>query len=59
LNLNLKFLIEEVQAVNKSDRFNREGIKKLIEFYLDGPDNHRLVAMFLGGSVILHSAVDW
>ena len=32
LNLNLETLIGKVQAVNKSDRFNRECIKKLIEF---------------------------
>jgi hypothetical protein len=56
LNFDLEKLIEEVQDVNKVNRFNFERVKKWIEFDPDGPDNDRLLAMVIGGGVILHPA---
>ena len=59
LNYDLEALIDEVQAINKSNRFNLERVTKWCEFDPDGPDNHRLLAMVLGGGVILHPAEDF
>ena len=57
LDFNLEALIEEVQGVNKANRFNIERVMKWIAFIPDGPDNHRLLAMVIGVGVILPAAV--
>ena len=59
LNYDLDKLIEEVQSVNKANRFNIERVMKWMEFDPDGPDNHKLLAMVIGGGVILHPAADF
>jgi len=52
-------LITEVQDVNRVNRFNFDRVVKWIVFDPDGPDNHRLMAMVIGDSVILHPSDDF
>ena len=59
LDHNLEKLIEEIQAINKPNRFNMDRVTEWMIFDPDGPDNHRLLAMVLGGGVILHPAKDF
>ena len=59
LGHNLEDLIEEVQAINKANRFNIDHVTEWIKFDPDGPDKHKLLAMVLGGGVILHPAKDF